>query len=169
MSEQFSTLIHQHEDSIIRAWVNEMYAERRTELPARLSYEHLVDHLTDLLAELATLLDLAATDSEIVEAARRLRAHPQIRFHQGALIDEVARELMIFRKVFNDFLWREGINATEGDFWVLREAEKCADLFLDELIAQVIVVYAASLRPPVETRTSVWPPPRRRRTDFQGS
>jgi hypothetical protein len=169
MSKHFTTLIHQHEDSIIHAWVDEMYAERRTELPAMLSYEQLVDHLSDLMAELATALDLAATESEISEAARRLRSHPQIRFHQGALIDEVARELMIFRKVFNDFLWREGINATQGDLWELRDAHQRADRFVDELIAQAIVVYAASLRPPVETRTSVWPPPRRRRTDFQNS
>jgi hypothetical protein len=169
MSKQFTTLVHQHEDSIIHAWVDEMYAERRTELPAMLSYEQLVDHLSDLMAELATALDLAATESEISEAARRLRSHPQIRFHQGALIDEVARELMIFRKVFSDFLWREGINATQGDLWELRDAHQRADRFVDELIAQAIVVYAASLRPPVETRTSVWPPPRRRRTDFQNS
>ena len=169
MSKQFTTLIHQHEDSIIHAWVDEMYAERRTELPAMLSYGQLVDHLSDLLAELATALDLAATESEISEAARRLRSHPQIRSHQGALIDEVARELMIFRKVFSDFLWREGINATQGDLWELRDAQQRADHFVDELIAQAIVVYAASLRPPVETRTSVWPPPRRRRTDFQNS
>lgn len=167
MSKQFTTLIHQHEDSIIHAWVDEMYAERRTELPAMLSYGQLVDHLSDLLAELATVLDLVATDSELIESSRRLRSHPQIRFHQGALIDEVARELMIFRKVFNDFLWREGIGATQGDLWELRDAQKRADRFVDELIAQAIIVYAASLRPPVETRASVWPPPRRRRTDFQ--
>lgn len=169
MPKQFTPLILQHEEAIIRAWVDEMYAERRTELPALLSYGQLVDHLPDLLAELGKTLDLAATESEIVEASRRLRAHPQVRFHQGALIDEVARELMIFRKVFNDFLWREGVNATQGDLWELRDAHKRVDRFMDELIAQTVVIFAASLRPPVETRTSVWPPPRRRRTDFQGS
>jgi hypothetical protein len=169
MPKQFTTLILQHEEAIIRAWVDEMYAERRTELPAMLSYGQLVDHLPDMVEELAKLLDLAATDSEIIEASRRLRAHTQVRFHQGALIDEVARELMIFRRVFNDFLWREGISATQGDLWELRDAHKRVDRFVDELIAQTVVIYAASLRPPVETRSSVWPPPRRRRTDFQGS
>jgi site-specific recombinase XerD len=166
MPQQFTILIRQHEESLIRAWVDEMYAERRTELPAVLSYGQLVDHLPDTLEELSKALDHAATDSEIAEATRRLRSHPQVRFHQGALIDEVARELMILRKVFNDFLWREGISATEGDLWELRDALRRADRFVDELVAQVVVVYAASIRPPVETRTSVWPPPRRRRTDF---
>ena len=166
MPRQFTTLIRQHEESIIRAWVDEMYAERRTEIPAVLSYEQLIDYLPDLLEELARLLDLVDPDGELMEATRRMRSHPQVRFHQGALIDEVARELMIFRKVFIDFLWREGISAIEGDLWGLRDAFRRADRFVDELIAQVVVVYAASLRPPVQTRTSVWPPPRRRRTDF---
>lgn len=166
MSRQFSILIRQHHDLIIRAWVDEMYAERRTEIPAMLSYGQLIDHLPDLLDELSGLLDHAATNGEILDATRRLRSHTQVRFHQGALIDEVARELMLFRKVFNDFLWREGVSATEGDIWELRDAVLRADLFVDEMIAQTLVIYAASLRPPVETRTSVWPPPRRRRTDF---
>lgn len=166
MSRQFSSLIRQHQDLIIRAWVDEMYAERRTGVPAMLSYGQLVDHLPDLLEELSGVLDHAATNGEILDTTRRLRSHAQVRFHQGALIDEVARELMLFRKVFSDFLWREGISATEGDIWELRDAVLRADLFVDELIAQTLVIYAASLRPPVETRTSVWPPPRRRRTDF---
>ena len=166
MPQKFTTLIRQNEDSIIRAWVDEMYAERRTELTSLLSYEQLVDHLPDTLEELARLLDCGASDSEIQEATRRLRSHPQVRFHQGALMDEVARELMVFRKVFNNCLWREGRDATEGDVWELRDALMRADCFVDELIAQVLIIYAASFRPPVETRTSVWPPPRRRRTDF---
>ena len=143
-----------------------MYAERRTELTALLSYGQLIDYLPDALEELALMLDRAASELEIMEAAGRLRSHPQVRFHQGALIDEVARELMIFRKVVNEFLWRECVCATQGDLWELRDALVRADRFVDELIAQVIVVYAASFRPSVGTRTSVWPPPRRRRTDF---
>ena len=167
MSNKFTTLIRQNQDSIIRAWVDEMYAERRTELTTLLSYEQLVDYLPDTLEELSRLLDCAASESEIQEATRRLRSHPQVRFHQGALMDEVARELMVLRKVFQNFLWREGSNATQGDLWELRDAQRRADCFVDELIAQVLIIYAASFRPSVETRTSVWPPPlRRRRTDF---
>jgi hypothetical protein len=167
MSQNFVTLVREHEESIVRAWVDGMYAERRTEMPAVLSYGQMVDHLPDTLQELAEALDQGATDPEIMEATRRLRSHPQVRFHQGVLIDEVARELMIFRRVFNDFLWREGFSATEGDIRELRDALRRADRFVDELLAQVVVVYASSLRPPVATRTSVWPPPpRRRRTDF---
>src|SRR5689334_18680186 len=111
---KFTSLIRRNEDAIIRAWVDEMYAERRTALTTLLSYGQLIDHLPDALEELAIILDRAATNIEIMEAARRLRSHPQVRFQQGALIDEVARELMIFRKVVNEFLWRECVCATQG-------------------------------------------------------
>jgi hypothetical protein len=166
MSDRFATLLREYEGVIIRAWVEEVYAERRTELPARLSFGQLVGHMPELLEELARLLDAGATDAEIGEATRRLRAHPQVRFYQGLLLDEVARELMLFRQVVTDFLWREGSSARQGSFSELRDALRRVNRFADEMIAQVIVIYAASLRPPVETRTSVWPPPRRRRTDF---
>jgi hypothetical protein len=166
MPENFTTLIRQHEEEIIRLWVEELYAERRTELPSLLPYGQLVDHLPEALQELAHLLDRAVSDGEIIEVARHLRSHAQVRFQQGALIDEVARELILLRQVFNNFLWREGISVTDGDLWELRDALRRADRFMDEMIVQTVLIYATSLRPPVETRTSIWPPPRRRRTDF---
>jgi hypothetical protein len=166
MSERFATLLRDYEGVIIRAWVDEVYAERRTELAARLSFEQLVGHMPELLEELARLLASGATDAEIRETSRRLRAFSQVRFYQGLLMDEVARELMLFRQVITDFLWREGSSARQGTLAELRDALRCANRFADEMIEQVIVIYAASLRPPVETRTSIWPPPRRRRTDF---
>ncbi len=166
MPERFPTLLRDYEDAIIRAWVDEVYAERRTELPARLAYGQLVGHMPELLEELARLLDSSGTDAEIIEATRRLRSHPQVRFYQGLLLDEVARELILFREVIIDFLWREGLSARQGSLSELREALRRVSRFVDELIAQAIIVYAASLRPPVQTRCSVWPPPRRRRTDF---
>lgn len=163
MAERFAHLFQQHLDSITRAWVDEIYADRRTALPASLSYRELVEHLPDILDELAHVLDVAEDYRGIVESARGLRTHPQVRFQQGCLIDEVARELMILRDVLNDFLWREGVSATEGDLWELRDALRRTNGFVDELIAQVVLVYAASLRPSVRTRTMLWPPPRRRR------
>jgi hypothetical protein len=166
MPERFKPLFRQHEDALIRAWVDGVYSDRRTQLPASLSYRQLVDHLPEMLDELARLLDASASYNEILETVSRLRIHTQVRFQQGALIDEVARELMILRDVINDFLWREGVSATEGDIRELRDALHRTNSFVDELLAQTILVYAASLRPNVQTRTSTWPPPRRRKTDF---
>ena len=166
MPETFIELFRQHQETIIRRWVDEIYRERRTDMPEALSFGQLVDHYPEMLDGLARLLDERAVEGEIAEVARRIREHAHVRFQRGVLLDEVARELMLFRRTVNDFLWREGLSATLGDLRELRDALKRADQFVDEMIAQAVVIYAASWRPPVETRTSVWPPPRRRKTDF---
>ena len=163
MPDNFSSLMRQHESAIISAWVDEIYSERRTTLACALSYEQLVGFLPECLESLSRLLDRAATDEEILEVAGRLRSYAQVRFQQGLLIDEVMRELSILRRVLNDYLWREASLALDGDVHALRNALHRVNCFVDELIGQAVLVYAASLRPPVETRSSVWPPPRRRK------
>ena len=160
---RFSSLFRQHLDRFARAWVDEIYADGRTDLATLLSAREMVEHLPDVFDELGHLLDEWAGPEEIAAAAPRLRCLAQARFQQGVLIDEVARELMLLREVLCEFLWEEGPRAVEGDVRELRGALRRTRLFCDELIAQAILVYAASLRPVVPTRGSVWPPPRRRK------
>ena len=159
---RFVSLFRENEHALVVAWVDEVYAERRTDLPSLLSYRQLVDSVPEVLEELARLLDERAGPREIERSASALRSHAQVRFQQDCLIDEVARELMLLRRVLTEFLWRDGVRVMEGDLWELRDAVRRTDAFLDELIAQAIIIYAASLRPPVRTRTPNWPPARRR-------
>lgn len=157
MSSTFDALFRQHREALVFAWVDEIYADRRTDLRTLLSYRELIEHLPELLGELADALDSAAQAGEITLIVRRLSFHAQVRFRQGCLIDEVARELMILREVLIDLLWREGARVTNGDFWELRDAIWRTDKFIDELILQTLVIYAASLRPLVRTRITRWP------------
>ncbi len=166
MPDRFTVLIGKHEETIIRSFADEIYNDRRTDLPLALSYEQLINFLPDFLDDLARLLDAAAGDDEMIETARRLRSQAQVRFHQGVLLDEVARELTVFRRVCSDFLCRESGSQKQGNASEVCAALCLANRFVDELIVQAIIVYAASMRPPVKTRNSVWPPPRRRKTDF---
>src|SRR2546423_983397 len=163
MPLRFSTLFRQHLDPFTRAWVDEVYADRRTDLATLLSFRELVEHVPDILEALAELLDGRASPAEIAEAASTLRGFAQTRFHQGVLLDEVARELMLLRDALNELLWLESPGVALIETRELHSALRRAGLFFDELLAQVILVYATSLRPVVPTRGSVWPPPRRRR------
>jgi hypothetical protein len=163
MPRRFSSLFRQHLDPFTRAWADEVYADRRTDLATLLTVRELVEHVEDVLEELGWLLDEHADDEEICEGARRLRGFARVRFHQGVLIDEVARELMLLRDTLCEFLWQEAGGPREVDERVLHDALRRSGIFFDELVAQVILVYASSLRPVVPTRGSVWPPPRRRR------
>jgi hypothetical protein len=70
MAERFETLIRKHEDAIVRAWADRIYADPRIGLATLLSYEQLVDHLPDMLTELASLIDHAADEREILETVR---------------------------------------------------------------------------------------------------
>jgi hypothetical protein len=163
MPRRFSTLFRQHLDPFTRAWVDSVYADRRTDLATLLSFRELIEHIPDMLEELGYLLDERADVEEICEAARRLRGFARSRFHQGVLLDEVARELMLLNDALNELLWHEAHGVGETDTRELHDALRRSGLFFDELIAQAILVYAASLRPVIPTRGSVWPPPRGRR------
>ena len=163
MPRRFSSLFRQSLDRLTRAWVDEVYADTRTDLATLLTFRELVEQLPELFDELAYLLDERADEEEICEGARRLRGYAQTRFQQGVLIDEVARELMLLRDTLCEFLWREVPARVEEGASGLHDALRRSWLFFDELIAQAILVFAVSLRPVVPTRGSVWPPPRRRR------
>ncbi len=163
MPNNFARLFNTHQDAIIRRMVDEIYCDRRTELPERLPVGQLVEHYPDILDDLGLLLDARASDTEIADSVKQLRVFAQTRFHAGILIDEVARELMLIRKTLNEFLWRDEVLGAQDSEWELRETLERLNRFIDELVAETVIVYAASWRPPVETRTSIWPPPRRRK------
>ncbi|MET0646991.1 MAG: RsbRD N-terminal domain-containing protein [Pyrinomonadaceae bacterium] len=163
MPRRFSSLFRQQLDPFTRAWADRIYDERRTDLPTLLTFRELVEHVPEVLEELGRLLDARADREELCEGARRLRGYAHVRFQQGVLIDEVARELMLLRGTLCEFLWQEARGLTDDDERVLHDALRRAEIFFDELVVEVILIYASSMRPVVPTRGSVWPPPRRRR------
>jgi hypothetical protein len=165
MPRRFLPLLLKHLDSLTRAWVDAVYADRRTDLASILSFRELVEHVPEMVEELAGLLDAGAGLAEAAEGARRCRSLAQARFQQGVLIDEVARELMLLRNTLSEFLWQQAPAAAPTDAREMRDALRLTADFFDEMIAQAILVYAASLRPVVPTRGSVWPPPRRGRRE----
>lgn len=160
---KFATLMREHRDVVIHIWADSIYDDEETRLAERLSYRQLVDHVPSLLEELGRALDLPTPAAlDVAEAARRARFFVHVRFQQGCLIDEVARELSLLRAATNELLWRESFATTECERRELREALRLTDEFFDELIRQLIVVYAASWRPSVPTQASIWHPSQRR-------
>ena len=163
MPRRFASLFRQLLDPLTRAWADRVYADRRTDLATLLTFRELVEHVPEVLEELGRLLDERAGHEEVCEAARHLRGYARVRFQQGVLIDEVARELMLLRGTLCEFLWQEARGPADEDARAQRDALRRAELFFDEMVVEAILVYASSLRPVVPTRGSVWPPPRRRR------
>ena len=135
---RFATLFRQRLDLFARAWVDEIYADGRTDLATILSAREMVEHLPEVFDELGYLLDERAGPDEIAAAAPRLRCLAQARFQQGVLIDEVARELMLLRDALCEFLWEEGPFVVEGDVRELRAALRRTRLFCDEYVTKPI-------------------------------
>src|SRR5919199_2105229 len=129
MPRRFSSLFRQHLDPLTRAWVDEIYRDRRTDLATLLTFRELVGHVPEVLDELAYLLDGRAGEEEIAEAARRLRGLAQTRVQQGALIDEVARELMLLRDTLCEFLWQRSPDVLGEDVGGLQDALRRANRF----------------------------------------
>lgn len=163
MPRRFLPLVRSHLEQLTRVWADAVYADRRTDLASILSFRELVEHVPEITEELAGLLDSGAGGREVEEGARRCRGLAQTRFQQGVLIDEVARELMLLRNTLSEFLWQQAPGLALTEPREMRDAQRLTADFFDELIAQAILVYAASLRPVVPTRGSVWPPRRGRR------
>ena len=147
MARRFLPFLSTNLDTLTRAWVDSIYAERRTDLASILSFRELIEHVPEIIEELASLLDADAPVAEVEEGARRCRRLAQARFQQGVLIDEVARELMLLRKTLSEFLWQQAPGLALTEPREMRDAQRLTTEFFDELIAQVILVYAASLRP----------------------
>jgi RsbT co-antagonist protein rsbRD N-terminal domain len=166
-TRSFASVLREGEGRIVRRWVEQLYQDQRTELSNFLTYEQLIEHIPEIIEFAALAIEEDCDPSEIVDGVRRLRSHAQVRFYQGALIDEVARELMLLRQVIVDFLWQEAVIDQKPDLTNLNKSQLACNRVLDELVAQTLLIYASSTRPPVQTRESVWPPPRRRRTDFR--
>src|ERR1700749_2189085 len=163
MPRRFLPIFRKHLDPLTRAGVDAVYADRRTDLASILSFRELVEHVPEITEELAGLLEAGAGGREVEEGARRCRGLAQGRFEQGVLIDEVARELMLLRSTLSEFLWQQAPGLALTEPREMRDAQRLTADFFDELIAPAILVYAASLRPAVPTRGSVWPPRRGRR------
>jgi signal transduction histidine kinase len=95
-------LIHQ-KATIIAEWVQEVHADRRIQSSEQVSRTGLVDHLPKLLETVAELLRFETGEAtEVID--EEARKHGSFRWEQGYRLDEVVRELMIFRTVMVRFL-----------------------------------------------------------------
>jgi len=95
---QLADALLQEKAQILDEWVRAVHEERRIQSSEQVSRTALVDHLPKLLDTVGELLRFESGEkSEVIgEDARK---HGSYRWEQGYNLDEVVRELMIFRSV----------------------------------------------------------------------
>src|SRR3954471_23446850 len=114
-TRSFASVVRQGEARIVRRWVEQLYQDQRTELSSFLTYEQLIEHIPEIIEFVALSLEEEYDSSEIADGVRGLRSFAQVRFYQGALIDEVARELMLLRQVITDLICQEALIESKQD------------------------------------------------------
>jgi signal transduction histidine kinase len=95
-------LIHQ-KAKILAEWIEEVHADRRIQTSEQVSRTGLIDHLPKLLDTVSELLRFESGEANEV-MCEEARKHGSYRWEQGYRLDEMVRELMIFRSVMVRFM-----------------------------------------------------------------
>jgi signal transduction histidine kinase len=95
---KFSQALRRDKGQILEDWVQAVHEDRRIQSSEQVSRTGLLDHLPKILESLAELLRIESGENNevICEDARK---HGSYRWEQGYQLDEVVRELTIFRAI----------------------------------------------------------------------
>lgn len=114
-------------------WMQAVAADADLVEADRLTWEQLADHLPAILDGICTALE--AQDLQPVERAieRNARQHGNVRWQQGYRIDELVRELELFRQEMDDAV--RAFAESDGAF--TRDQESRARRLIDEALSFV--------------------------------
>jgi signal transduction histidine kinase len=131
--KELATALRQQQKSLTERWMKLVFVDTDVEHSEPLTYAQLADHLPLIFDEICLVLELQDMDSQEQEIERDARQHGQWRWKQGYRIDELVRELDLFRQVLlaaiGEFAHR---NPAFG-----REQEERARLMTDEVLSFV--------------------------------
>ncbi len=106
MANMQSPPLHAFADSLRRdqvdlteRWMKAVFNDADLSESDRLTYEQLADHIPDILEEICSALEEQDLDQVEPAMERDARQHGKLRWKQGYRIDELVRELDLFRQV----------------------------------------------------------------------
>lgn len=131
--------------TLTERWMKLVFGDLDVEHSDQLTYRQLADHLPSIFEEICIVLERRNLRDQEVAIERNARQHGQWRWQQGYRIDELVRELDLFRQVLHAAI---GEYAHEhADFE--RSSEEHARLMTDEIVSFVTL---ASIREAVSER-----------------
>ncbi|MDR5753707.1 MULTISPECIES: HAMP domain-containing sensor histidine kinase [unclassified Caballeronia] len=131
--------------ALTERWMKLVFGDAEVEHSDQLTYRQLADHLPSIFEEICIVLERRNLRDQEGAIERNARQHGQWRWQQGYRIDELVRELDLFRQV---------LLAAIGDYASAhpafhRDAEERARLMTDEVVSFVTL---ASIREAVSER-----------------
>ena len=133
----FGQLLVGKTDTIIENWVEAVRQDRQIESADNLSRRAIEDHLSQVLAAMATVLS-QSQQSEIQPVVKASLYHGVLRAEQGFEPTEIAREYRILRQVVFSTLEGELLKGKPAE---LLRAVRLIDTTVDEAISQCFKSY----------------------------
>jgi signal transduction histidine kinase len=131
-----------HREQILQSWIAAVDRHPNISTSDNLTYSQLLDHLPELLTELAALLKHPNAQEIKREASQDARAHGWKRWRQGYKLDELIREICLIRRDFTD-TWLKAFAATNLGFDVDAQnaARRIVEGFFDNVIIEATVQF----------------------------
>ena len=129
----FATQLRLQQVDLTGRWMKAVFHDVELTESDRLTYEQLADHIPNILDEICSVLE--NQDLDHVEGAieRDARLHGKLRWKQGYRIDELVRELDLFRQMLTGAI----VEFSEARPYFTRRHEERARHFIDEAVSFV--------------------------------
>jgi signal transduction histidine kinase len=119
--------------SLTERWMRAVFHDIELSDADRLTYEQLSDHIPAILEEICSALEDQDLDQVEPAIERNARKHGKLRWRQGYRIDELVRELDLFRQM----LAGQIVQFSESRPFFTRRHEERARHFIDEAVSFV--------------------------------
>lgn len=129
----FAEYLRQHQVALTERWMKAVFHDAELTEADRLTYEQLADHLPNILDEICSVLEHQDLDRAEPAIKRDARLHGELRWKQGYRIDELVRELDLFRQMLTGAV----AEFSEARPFFTRRHEERARYFIDEAVSFV--------------------------------
>jgi signal transduction histidine kinase len=129
----FATHLRGNQVNLTERWMKAVFHDIELTDADRLTYEQLSDHIPNILEEICGALEEQDFDQVEPAIERNARKHGKLRWRQGYRIDELVRELDLFRQMLTGQI----VGFSESRPWFSRRHEERARHFIDEAVSFV--------------------------------
>ena len=129
-------------EQILQSWIAAIDQHPNISTSDNLTYTQLLDHLPELCTELAALLKQPDAKEIKREARQDARVHGSKRWRQGYKLEELIREICLFRRNFID-TWFKAFAAADVrfDFDAQNDVRRVVECFFDNVIIEATVQF----------------------------
>ncbi|MFM0054930.1 sensor histidine kinase [Paraburkholderia phytofirmans] len=129
----FAKQLRLQQVELTERWMKAVFHDAELTESDRLTYEQLADHIPNILEEICSVLENQDLDHAENAIERDARLHGKLRWKQGYRIDELVRELDLFRQMLTGAI----VEFSEPRPFFTRRHEERARHFIDEAVSFV--------------------------------